>query len=152
MSVNKRTFIFVALALLIWALMASLIGTYYYLTYTDLFQKTRKSNIEVNLGINYGNGTVHWFNNTEARSGDTMLDVTKQVAEVNYTSYPTGAFITAIDNVDQPATKAWIWFTWTTQFGWSLPSVASDRYVLGDNETTYWYFVDMSTWPPSPPS
>jgi hypothetical protein len=149
---KRRTFIFVALGLLVWALIASLIGAYYYSSYNDLLQKTRKATIHVNLGINYGNDTVHWFNNTEARSGDTMLDLTMQVAEVNYTSYPTGAFVTAIDNVDQPATKSWIWWTWTAQFGWSLSSVGSDKYVLGDGETVYWYFVDTSTWPPSPPS
>lgn len=148
---QRRTFIFVSLGLLVWALVASLVGAYYYSSYSDLLQKTGTP-IHVNLGINYGNGTVHWFNNTEARSGDTMLDVTKQVTEVNYTSYPTGAFVTAIDNVEQTAAKSWIWWTWTEQFGWSLSSVGSDKYVLGDNETAYWYLVDTSTWPPSPPS
>lgn len=140
------------MGLLVWASLASLTGAYYFTSYNDLLQKSRKAPIQVNLGINYGNGTIHWFNNTEAKSGDTMLDVTEQVADVNYTSYPTGAFVTALDNVEQTTTKSWIWWTWTAQFGWSLSSVGSDKYVLGDNETAYWYFVDTSTWPPPSPS
>ena len=149
MSVKRRTFIFAMLVLLIWALVASLLGAYYYYSYNDLYTKTRKETILVNLGINYGNGTVHWFNNTEARSGDTMLDVTKQVAEVNYT---TSGYVTAINNVSQAAPKYWTCWTWTAQYDWNFLTVGSDKYALGDNETAYWYLVDTSTWPPSPPS
>lgn len=150
MSMKKRTFIFVTLALLIWASMASLIGTYYYLNYTDLFQKTRKSNIRVNLGFNYGNGTVQWFNQTEARSGDTVLDVTVKLTEANYTSGIYGAFINSINNVASTQTRAWIWWTWTQQFGWNEIFTSCDKYVLGDNETAYWYFQDVTKWTDPP--
>lgn len=150
---KRRTFVFAALGLLVWAIMASLVSAYYYYSYNDLYQKTRVATIHANLGINYGNGTINWLNNTEARSGDTLLDVTLQVAEANYTTSTSGAFVTAIDNVNQPATKSWIWWSWTQQFGWYQGLVASDKYVLGDNETVYWYFEEVSapTWVPSPP-
>ena len=151
MSVKRRTFIFVVLALVLWALVASLISGYYYYSYNDLFQKTRKPIIHINLGLNYGNGTIQWFNQTEARSGDTLLDITMTVAEVNYTAYSTGAYVNAVNNVENTASEAWTWWTWTSQFGWNAGPVASDKYIIGDNETAYWYF-GPSTYPPTPPS
>jgi hypothetical protein len=114
------------LALLVWALVASLVGAYYYYSYNDLFQKTRKPIIHINLGLNYGNGTIQWFNQTEARSGDTLLDITMTVAEVNHTAYSTGAYVTSINKVEETTSKSWTWWTWTKQFGFSAGQVASD--------------------------
>jgi len=150
-SVKRRTFTFVVLALLVWALVASLTSAYYFYLYSNLFQKTRKPIIHLNLGFNYGNGTVQWFNQTEARGGDTLLDITMQVAKVNHTIFSYGAFVNSINNVNNTASKAWIWWTWTQQFGWSQGPIASDRYALGDDETAYWYYQDVSAWPYSTP-
>jgi len=150
-SVKRRTFTFVVLALLVWALVASLIGAFYYYAYNDLYQKTRKPVIHVDLGLNYGNATVQWFNKTEARGGDTLLDVTMQKAEVNYTTSSYGAFVNSINSKINTASEAWIWWTWTKQFGWSQGPIASDKYVLGDNETAYWYYQDVTKWPYSTP-
>ncbi len=139
------------MGLLAWALVASLTATYYYNAYNDLSQKAHKKTIYVDIGINYGNGTVHWFNYTEARGGDTLLDVTVLVAEVNYTTSNFGAFVNSINNVNNTSTNAWIWWI-HNQFGWSEGPVACDKYVLGDNETLCWYYEDISTWPyPTPP-
>lgn len=140
MSIGKRTFFFVTLALLVWSVLASLIAGYYYYQYNDLFSKTHKPIIHVNLGINYGNGTTKWFNETKARAGDTFLDVTMLVATVNYTSTPgVGAWINSINNVANTLTKYWYWWLWTA-FGWAEGQAAADRYIVGDNETYYWYY------------
>jgi hypothetical protein len=149
MPVKRRTLLFVVLALLVWALVASLIGAYYYMSYSDLFQKTRKPVIHVNLGFNYANGTVQWFNQTEARGGDALIDVTMKLAEVNCTETN---YVTSINNVNNAGLKGWTWWTWIDQVGWDLKLFGSDKYVLGDNETITWYYADGSTWPPSPPS
>ena len=145
---------FVVMGLLVWALVASLICAYYYYSYNDLFQKTRKVAIQVNLGLNYGNGTLKWFNQTSTRSGDTLLDATLQVANVNYTTSAFGAFVTSIDNVNRPTTKSWIWLSWTQQLGWYQGPIACDKYVLGNDETVYWYFEESPPpdYVPLPPS
>jgi len=150
-SISRRTFAFVALALFVWAFCATLVAGYYYYSYSDLYVKTRVPAIQVNLGINYGNGTVQWFNETEARSGDTLLDVTKQVATANYTDYGYGSLVNSINDVNSTSSEAWIWWIWNQQFGWSQGPVASDKYVLGNNETVYWYYQDISAWPYSSP-
>jgi hypothetical protein len=106
----------------------------------------------MNLGINYGNGTIQWYNQT-ARSGDTLLEATLQVSEVYYETSAYGAFVKAINGANQPANKSWIWWKWTQQSGWESGQVGCDAYILGDNETVYWYFEEVSppTYVPSPP-
>ena len=152
MSMQKRTFLFVLLALLVWSLLASLTTGYYYYLYGDLLQKTQKPIIHVNIGVNYGNGTVKWFNQTVARAGDTLLDVTGLEVSLNYTVWPgSGAFLTSLDNVSNSYPYYWMWWTWTP-FGWVQGQAAMDRFIVGDGETYYWYYEDTSIWPlPTPP-
>jgi len=150
----RRTFTFFALALIVWALVASSIAGYYYYQYNILFGKTRKI-IDIDIGVNYGNGTVKWFNDTKAKTIDTLFEVTIRVATVNYTGYMgTGVFVTAINGVANPHLSSkhyWIWWTRTTE-GWTTGPVGCDQYFVNNNETYYWYYEDTSTWPPlSPP-
>ncbi len=148
---KRRTFLFVALGLLVWASVASLVGAYYYSTYNDILQKTGAP-IHVSLGMDYGNGTIQWYNQTEARTGDTLLKATLEVAQVYYETSAYGAFVKAINRVNQPATKSWIWWKWTPK-GWESGQVGCDAYLLGDNDTLYWYFEEVSppAYVPSPP-
>jgi hypothetical protein len=69
------------------------------------------------------------------------------VAEVNYTVYSSGSFVNSINNVNNAGFKAWIWWRLIQQFGWDQGKVACDKYLIGDNETAYWYYQDTSTFP-----
>lgn len=104
--------------------------------------------------MNYGDGrpTV-WFNGTEAKMGTTLLDVTMLVVNVNYTMYPgMGAFVNSIEDIANSHPYYWMWWMWTTWGGWAEGPVACDRYVVGDNETLFWYYEDTSVSPlPKPP-
>ena len=149
MPVRKRTFVFVVLALLVWSVVTTSFAGYYYSAYSDLRGKTHRSIIHVNIGINYGNGTIEWFNETEARAGDTLSDVTMLIA--NYTADPSGAFVNSINGVSYSDSYYWIWWKWTT-WGWSEGKVGADRYVVGDGEILYWYYEDIWISPlPKPP-
>lgn len=152
MSVGKRTYVLTVLALLVWGILASLLAGYYYYSYDDVLRKTQKPMVQVNIGINYGNDTVAWHNGTKVMSGKTLLDTTMLVAEVEYTLWPgAGAFADSIDGVANSGSFYWMWWMYTA-FGWSQGQVACDRYIIGDNETYYWYYEDTSTQPlPSPP-
>jgi hypothetical protein len=149
MSVRKRTFVFVVLALLVWSVVATSFAGYYYSTYSDLLGKTYKSIIHVNIGINYGNGTVEWFNGTEARAGDTLSNVTMRIA--NYTVDPSGAFVNSINGVSYSGSYYWIWWMWTT-WGWFDGKVGADRYAVGDGEILCWYYEDTLISPLPKPS
>jgi len=150
---NHRMFLFVALGLLVWGLLASLTAGYYYYSYNDLVNKVQKPNVRINLGINYGNGTpTKWFNQTGVKTGSTLLNATMLVAKVEYTIWPgSGAFVNSINNVTNSGSYYWLWWMHTS-FGWSQGQVASDRYIVGENETYYWYYEDTSIWPPPSPT
>jgi len=152
LSVKKRTYVLTALALLVWGILASLLAGYYYYSYDDVLRKTQKPIVTVNIGVNYGNGTVKYHNGTTVMSGGTLLNVTMLVAEVKYTLWPgVGAFVDSIDDLANSGSYYWMWWMHTA-FGWSQGQAACDRYIIGDNETYYWYYEDTSVQPlPSPP-
>jgi hypothetical protein len=147
LSAKRRTYLFIALPLIVWGLLASLIAGYYFALYTDLSAKTTKPILHVNIGLRNGNSTITWFNGTSARAGDSLLTVTLLITNVNYTEYPiSGAFINSINGVANHGSLSWIWWTHTS-FGWSLGQIASDKYIVSDGETCVWYFEDTTTYP-----
>jgi len=150
-SMGKRTFVFVVLALLVCLAVATSFAGYYHYMYNDLLGKMRTKTIRVNLAVNYGNGTTEWFNQTEARAGDTLLDITASVATVNFTTTAGGATIEAINGRRNSGNYWWYWWMWTS-WGWIGGPVACDKYVVGDRETLYWYYQDTSIYPLEQPT
>jgi len=117
-------------------------------------QKIIGGKIKVNLAIDYGNGTRKWYNNTLVESGTTLLDLTIKVANVNYTSYHYGAFLNAINGVENnPKTNNyWLWWRWNGKNKeWRLGSLACDKYILSNGETIIWIYENTFQWPPKPP-
>lgn len=134
-SMNKWAL--VALVVLCWAIAASFKASQYSYQYTDLLAKVKNTMITANLGLDYGNGSAtRWFNGTRISAGSTLLSLTELVASVNYTPYPTGAWVNAIDGVFP--LKRNIGGGMLTQASDGTRGVACDRYVVGDNETLRW--------------
>ncbi len=139
--------------MLCWAIVATFSMGYYYYQYKDYVERSRGEPIYINLGINYGDGgSTDWYNGTVGLKGMTLLDLTRIVAEVNSTVYPEmGAFINAVNGVENSHPYYWMWWTWTS-YGWFEGPVAADRYMVGDGETLFWYYEDASLSPlPEPP-
>lgn len=149
---KRRISVIWLLGVLVWALLASLLAGYFYYSYNDALSKTRRPVLNTNVGLNYGNGTVKWFNGTNVLAGETLLNATSHVAKVKYTIWAgSGAFVDSIDNITNSGSYYWLWWMYTT-YGWTQGQVASDRYLVGDSETYYWYYEDTSAYPsPSPP-
>jgi hypothetical protein len=147
-SAKTRTYLFMALAFLVWGILASLVAGYYYNLYNNLSSATQKATINVNIGLKNGNANITWFNGTSAKAGDSLLAVTKLIATVNYTEYtlPPGAFVTSINNVSNHGSLNWMWWTYSTS-SWSLGQVACDKYIVSNGETCVWYFEDTSSYP-----
>jgi hypothetical protein len=141
-----------SLAIVCWAIVATFSTAFFYYQYTDLMERTRGTAIHVNLGLNYGNGTARWYNDTKATMGMTPLDITLLVAKTNYTPSGMGAFVNSIDNVKNSNPSYWMWWTWTSYSGWNEGPVACDKYVVADGETLYWYYENTTISPlPQPP-
>jgi len=144
----------VSITILCWSIAATFSTGYFYYQYVGLIERTKGTPIHINLGLNYGNGTIRWFNNTEATGGMTLLNVTLLVAEVNYTIWPgMGAFVDSIANIENAYPFYWMWWTWTSYSGWVEGPVACDKYVVANGETLYWYYENttISPLPPPPP-
>ena len=142
-----------SLAIACWAIAATFSTGYFYYQYTNLTERTERTPIHVNLGLNYGNGTATWHNNTDAIMGMTLLNVTLLVATTNYTMSPgMGAFVNSIDNVTNSYPFYWMWWTWTSYSGWMEGPIACDKYVVADGEALYWYYENTTLSPlPHPP-
>lgn len=150
----------VSIVFLVWAVMASAAATNYYLNTTNdqkriaslnniiqdistKFNLTVSENgtisIKVNLGIDYGNGTVSWYNDTEIPYGLPLFNATAIVANLTYDVYSFGLLITAINGVyqDMSSNQFWVYEGWDDG-EWAPIWVGSTEYILHPNETIMW--------------
>lgn len=135
---------------LCWALIASLIAGYYYIQYVDIHTRIEGVLISVNLGIDYGNGLRTWLNDTKALTGQTLFDVTKQVADVRYNvTIELGTEITSINGVSKQGGFGWTYWKWNgIERSWSIVWLAVDKYLVGNEETFMWYYQNSFNPPP----
>ena len=160
--------------LVIWIITTTTLTLYYYQE-TKRLQKVceelskvkeeyEKSLIFVNVLINYGNGTIVWYNNTILLRGATVFDAIRRVAKVNWTKGAYGVFIKAIDGVVGNTTHGWVfaiynrkeksWGMSTEVNKWVYPGVSVDKILLknGDIIGFLYYNWAKKGWPPPPPN
>ncbi len=153
MGVQRRTFMFVAMGLAVWALVATLATAYYYGLYVETrgtFEELKSLAIDVNLLLDYGNGTQKWHNRT-AIAGTTVFEILLAVTKnVSYESSLYGAYVKAIDGVQEvqettTSGHAWLWSWWNaTSSEWTKLMVASDMYILKPNDSVAWRYESYS--------
>jgi len=147
---NGGLWLWTTLSLLCVVILTSYALIYYYneyTTYRSLYQEALrelqryKNYIFVNILIDYGNGTVEWHNETLILKGSSLLQATKIVAEVNYTKYSFGAFVTSINGVGGDIGYYWLWYRWNGTTGtWELGPVGCDSYILHEGEIISWIY------------
>jgi len=94
--------------------------------------------ITVNLCIDYGNGTVKWFNETEMPPGSSLFNLLTKVANVNYTYCsalePGHIFVNSINEVGGEEGHYWLWYYWDEKSStWIFGPVGCDAWLLKDN-------------------
>ncbi|MCS7096370.1 MAG: DUF4430 domain-containing protein [Nitrososphaerota archaeon] len=154
---NKWTI--ATIAVLCWAIAASLVSGYYYYQYSNLITRLEKSGeggltaVGINLGIDYGNGTRIWYNGTK---GVTLYDaMVKAGWSIESESYGVmGLYIKSINGVKESSSnmRYWGWWSWT-DFGWYHGQAACDKYVVSPGEVILWYYspTDPQTYEMSAP-
>ena len=153
MAFLRNKWALAALVILCWAIASSSALGYYYYKYTDLINRLGGSLVSINLGIDYGNGTRRWFNET---TGLTLYDCMKQAGwKIETKDFGVmGLYVTSINGVKESAEKLryWGWWIWT-DYGWSHGGSACNKYVVSPNETIIWYYsqVNSTTWEMTPP-
>lgn len=146
-------------ALLALLILVSGIAVYFYFDsveanrrYNTLLSELEGVAVEVNLLIDYGNGSMVWHNKTLLPIGATLLNVTLKVSRsVEYIGSDIGVFVTGIDGVGTKVVKRgyyWLWWRFDkAQVKWVLGETAADRYTLQRGDILAWVYEDASTYP-----
>lgn len=120
--------------------------------------------VGVDVGINYGNGTIEWINGTRVIVGTDVLKALLTVADVNYTSGTAGVFVTGINGVNSNSTCGWVfaiygrseasWGMSTKVDNWVYPGVSADKAILKDGDIVVFMYYNWvkEGWPPPPPA
>ena len=148
---RKSMWMWFSLGLLCLTILTTYLSIYYYTEaqkYQTLYNETLNElskfskYILVNILIDYGNGTAIWYNNTAVVGGSSLLEATKTVAEVEYTEYSFGVFVSAINNVAGNQTHAWLWYIWNSTKGdWDLGPTGADSWILRDGDIISWVYT-----------
>lgn len=154
MEFLKNKWALAAVSVLCWAIAASLAFGYYYYQYSDLVTRLGRATVLINLGVDYGNGTRVWFNETKGLTlYDAMLEAGWQVESTSYGAM--GLYIKAINGLEESLSenKYWGWWSWT-DYGWAHGGSACDKYIVSPSETILWYYssMDPTTFQLTPPS
>ena len=146
-------------ALLALLILSSGIAVYFYLDsvdanrrYNSLLSELEGVSLEINLLIDYGNGTLVWHNKTLLPIGATLLNATLKVSRsVEYIGSEMGVFVNGIDGVGTKIVKKgyyWLWWRFDKAQGeWVLGETAADHYILQRGDTLAWVYEDTSTYP-----
>lgn len=149
MAFLRNKWVLVSLFFACLALTTSLLAGYYWLRYTDIVTRIEGILIHVNIGVDYGNETRLFRNDTETLTGATLFDVTKQTFSVSYNVSALGTEVISINNVRKQGAFGWTYWIWNpTGRSWSIVWENADGYMVSNRETFLWYYQSGFEPPP----
>jgi hypothetical protein len=110
---------------------------------------------EVDMRVDFGNGTARWFNNTAVQPGWDGYVITLVLVggKVQASWYPPGYFgpgvpgehfVIGIDGVNQTSSKSW--FVWTNQAnGWAVAPTGADGIDVRNGTMIAWTLCGYDT-------
>ncbi len=158
MSAGRNIWFTLSLALVSALVITSALAVYYYSHYVTAEEKYANTllslhgvSYEVNLLIEYQNGTRVWHNQTLIPIGWPLYNATVKVTggnvEGSWSDF--GVFVTAINDEPGYGPEYWLWFTWDmTEERWVLGATGSERHILQQGETAAWLLT--SDWTATP--
>ena len=112
--------------------------------------------LTVNVCIDYGNGTIDWYNDKRVHTGSSLFQLAQKTAEINYTYYPLmkpGHILVNSINDKKAYTVgysegwSWIWhYLDEDKQNWISGPVGCDAWMLKNSSTYKWKFEHWS-WP-----
>ena len=114
----------------------------------------------VNLLVNYGNGTLTWYNGTTVPAASNFFNVTDQVLNGNvgavfFASFGSH-FVYSLNGVGCPASNIFCdqaWAFWTLDgICWDLPFVGVDQVSVSQTTTVAWFLNSAESFGTSPPT
>lgn len=182
MTLERRSFVLIVLALLVWAVSMTTVMGYYYVQYStyrheyerllqqtqdltnviaqqtenvnDLSEMLDAISLKVSIMIKYDGSTMKWHNSTRVPLGATAYTATLAIANVTSETYEgLGILVKSINGVENNSTAAWFWWYWdTTVNQWKLGESSSNNYILHRGDTIAWTYQNWETWPPPSPT
>jgi len=132
-----------------WALIASFLAGYNWIQYNDIRDRIGGVLVTISLGIDYGNSTRTWRNDTKALTGQTLFDAIKQNANVTYQVGTFGTEVLSINGVSKQGVFGWTyWILNNTSNSWSIVWENADNYLVTNEETFMWYYQNDFNPPP----
>jgi hypothetical protein len=116
--------------------------------------------ISVNFLLNYGNGTLVWYNQTSVPTSWNFFNVTELITKGNlgavfFASFGSH-FVYSINGVGCPASNIFCdeaWGFWTLDgICWDLPFVGVDVIPVTQAMTVAWYLTPAATFGETPPT
>ncbi|MGQ4892751.1 MAG: hypothetical protein ACP6IP_09740 [Candidatus Njordarchaeia archaeon] len=149
--------------LLAWAVATTATTVIYYGEYQRLYEQyveIKSGFVHVDYAINYGNGTIVWYNNTKFQNGTTVYTALLYIADkVNATVGAFGVFIRGINGINENENDSWMYAinrndtsvkAWIGVDGWYYPGVSASNLVLQDGDKVVWIFYNWKKYYPPP--
>ena len=118
------------------------------------------STTSVNVLLNYGNGTLVWYNQTSVPSSWNFFNVTELVTRGNlgavfFASFGSH-FVYSVNGVGCPTSNIFCdeaWGFWTLSgVCWDLPFVGVDMIPVSQATTVAWFLTPAATFGETPPT
>ncbi len=130
------------------------------LGHASLVTSTSQTTTTVNLLLNYGNGTLVWYNQTLVPSNWNFFNVTNLVTKGNIGSVFFASFgshfVYSINNVGCPASNIFCdqaWGLWTLDgICWDEAQVGVDQLLVSRVKTVAWFLSPLATFGEFPPT
>jgi hypothetical protein len=113
--------------------------------YTNTLLSLKDVSYEVNLLINYNNGTKRWYNQTIVPIGYSLFNATIKITDgqVEGSWSDFGVFVTAINGVQGSGPEYWLWFRWDeTENRWMSGATGPNSHIITQGETAAWLLTN----------
>lgn len=150
MSLLNNKWAIISLLLLVCTIIVSLFAGLFYMQlaaanqqYNNLMTEIGDYLINVNVGVDYGNGTRVWFNDTKTVIGDSLFNVTTRIADVGVQEYSFGTMVTRINDKTSEGDYGWTYWVWNSTslaYEFSLDGVKDLK--VSSNQVYLWYYTN----------
>jgi hypothetical protein len=140
---GEHRFFYLVLVFVAVGIISAQLGAYYYL---ERMSSPDGSELgTVNTLINYGNGTMKWYNETQIPANWNFYNLTVYLTKGNIAAsfdIPLNEhYVTGINGKENSAPYFWtLWTFCEKQSAWTQASVGADKIFLGNNSTLAWAY------------
>lgn len=120
------------------------VAAYYY--FQTIYGSAGTGGMEaVSTLINYGNGTLTWYNETNIPAGWNFYNLTLHIANSHVDGYFDSTlrehFVTGINGVENQPPRYWtLWIFCDKRNAWATSPVGADKIHLGNQTAIAWAF------------